>query len=136
MTMILGGWYLGDAQSRQQLPFTLNPSNDDISRVLRYLRGGSGLAGLKRMDIQEPDHRPYEIAVYAEAGRYMPVLREYAADHEHVVRTLKNEQAPAGLGVMMGQSYPAHFIVDDIDLVIQVFREFATHGDVSRALMP
>jgi hypothetical protein len=135
MTLILGGWYLDDGQTRQQLPLALNPSNDDISRILNLLRNRTGLGALRKMDIQDGDYRPYEIAVYAQGRQYVPILREYTPGGEHLARTFKNDLAPGGLIMLMGEAYPANAVVEDFDLAIQVFQEFALSGDVSRSLM-
>lgn len=135
MTLLLGGWHLDDGQNRQQLPVVLNPSSDDILRILGLLRNRTGLGGLRKVDIQEGDYRPYEMAVYAQGRQYVPVLREYTPAGEHLARTFKNNLAPGGLIMLMGDAYPANAVVEDFDLVIQVFQEFAANGDVARARM-
>jgi hypothetical protein len=62
-------------------------------------------------------------------------LREYTPSGEHLARIFKNDLAPGGLIMLMGEAYPANAVVEDFDLAIQVFQEFAMSGDVSRSLM-
>lgn len=133
--LILGGWYVGDMGRHRQLPVIRNPSNDDILHALNALRNRTGVVGLKKENQQVSDHGPYELAVYAEGGKYMLMLSEYDEDGEHDVRTLTNALVPKGLAIMMGESYPANAMVEDLDLVARVLTEFAEKGDVSRALM-
>jgi hypothetical protein len=129
----LGGWYLDERSKRQQLPIVCNPTEDDVLRALNLLREGAGVVVIQNKSA--PEVGPRKIELYAEGGKYMPMLSGRDDDDEYFFRTLVNEAAPKELTAILGEPYPAATVIDNFDLVCQVLKEFANTGDVSEVLM-
>ena len=76
-----------------------------------------------------------ELNLRAEDGRYLLMLGEVHADGEYDVRTLTNPNPKEGEDSIGGEFFGASHIVEDFDLVLRAFCEFAETGNVSHDLM-
>jgi hypothetical protein len=115
------------------IPITRNPSKADVRRLLEPLRGHKAYAGMQHEG--EIGFGKPELNLRAENGRYLLTLGEVDADGEHDVRTLTNSNPKKEDDFIGGEFFGACHIVEDFDLVLRAFCEFAETGNVSHNLM-
>lgn len=75
-----------------------------------------------------------ELELRAEGGRYILMLGEIDAKGDHNVRTFYDPR-PTGGDCIGGEFFGDSNIVEDFDLVLRAFCEFAETGNVSHDLM-
>lgn len=131
--IIFGGWFFDENAKREQLPVVHNPSNEDIDRTLKSMRNKAGVVSMKNSSASESG--PFDLTLYAEGGKYVAMLNERDENDDHVVRTLSNKSANSELTPIMGEMYPSKAVVNDLNLVAVVFKEFARSGNVSTSAM-
>lgn len=114
------------------VPITRNPSQADVQRLLEPLRQSDDVSAAMEYDGHKFDKPTLELR--GEKGRFILMLQDFDADGEAEVRTFLNP-SPKGDGSIWGDFFGASRIVEDFDLVLRAFCEFAETGNVSRDLM-
>lgn len=133
MSIILGGYIMGEDSERQQLPTISDPNYRSIEGVLSSLKEASGVIVLRCQP--EPEAGPYELTMHSDNGSYLLMLNEYDDDGDSGVRTINKPSSDSALIPILGDFYSAKSITRDFQLVCSIFKEFADTGDVSELLM-
>lgn len=130
----LGGYYLdGCDEIRTQLPLINQPSITELINHLTILKVRDGVLALS--NDQEDNYKPYELTLYSDNHNYLVMMVTMLPDSDIEVRTFDTGLRTKELMPMLGEPYGAWSIIQDFDLVIQVFKEFLVTGDVSRKLL-
>jgi hypothetical protein len=128
--MTLGGYFKKDGV-RHQLPLSVNPNALVIEDFIRKVANtGNGVVALRCQPL--PEIGPYELTLSIEGVVFLLVLSEHDKAGEHHVRTPTNEKLENHMIHILEEMYPAKATTDDINFVIEVFKEFAVSGDVSK----
>lgn len=127
--MVLGGYFIDDMGTRQQLAPSLNPERLEVINMVHKI------AEIKKAVLtvqfkEPPNEGPYKLDVYFDSGTFLPLLNVFGEDGDHYVRTYTNEHAANDLVIMLGEKYPASATTGDIDFVCDVLNEFICSGDV------
>lgn len=131
MKTIFGGYNIDAAAQRHQLPVVYDPDESIIEKTIVSISRGSVV-----MKIQpRPDMGPYELMLHVEDDQFLLMLCETDEDDEPQVRTPNVNNSTKGFTTILGEKYPAHSVIRDIQFVYSVFKEFARTGNVSIELL-
>ena len=133
MRTIFGGYIFGVDGSRNQFAPAIDPDDEIIEKIVTVVAGNAGVLVVRRDPT--PEIGPYDLTLYAENGRLLLMLNEFAVDGENNTRTLTNNNSRNELVSILGELYPAKAVTHDFDLVCGIFKEFSHTGTVSKDLL-
>ncbi|PIT16488.1 DUF6911 family protein [Snodgrassella alvi] len=127
------------------LPRIENPTVEQMQQYLEILRTNNGFLSLWKQSKSKPTSPGMEITLYSDNHEtdiqtYMVLLGE-ETEEGYDVRTFynpaapNNPEAPRGMTYMLGDCFAASSTVRNFAMVIHVFAEFLTTGDVSKNLL-
>jgi hypothetical protein len=127
------------------LPRIENPTVEQMQQYLEILRTNNGFLSLWKQLKSKPTSPGMEITLYSDNHEtdiqtYMVLLGE-ETEEGYDVRTFYNPvapynpEAPEGMTYMLGDCFAASSTVRNFTMVIHVFAEFLTTGDVSKNLL-
>ena len=110
-----------------------SPLWSDVIDFLNVLKKSSGSVNIRI--INAPDIGPERLSVEAENGFYLVTLLEYDESGGDV-RSIWNKTPSSGEHVIIrGNYWPERQLTKDFDLVVKIFKEFFTTGNVSTEVL-
>ncbi|QUP54588.1 hypothetical protein GO998_13000 [Ralstonia syzygii] len=106
---------------------------EQMLSVLEMAKGKCAVAGIKMSP--EPDVGAYHLTVEVQGGRYLLALQEYSTDGDNVVRMFLKKSSGHCLVEFFGDMYDERSVLEDFDVVRDVFVQFLGNGDVSREVL-
>ena len=84
--------------------------------------------------VEAPEIGPQSLEVLGEGGYYILTLGEDTGD-DYVVRTFSNSVTSDGDISVLGNRWSRRLACTDLSLVVSIFEEFLSNGDVSREIL-
>lgn len=112
-----------------------NPTWSRVLYSLEKLKSNNGSICLSIID--PPLIGPESLSVRGDSGRYLISMLDNITEDDDEVRSYTNPKVIPGEKEVeiLGDSWDASMVSDDIDLVRRVFKEFYETGNVSRTLL-
>ncbi|MBS9427527.1 DUF6911 family protein [Photorhabdus akhurstii] len=131
--MVIGGFILTCLGEREQLSPVIRPSEQDLYRLLEYMRDRTGVLTIRNNFADESG--PYQLSLYSQDNNYLLLLSEFDIEGEHNVRTPNNDNASGNCIDILGEMHSDKTLVQNFDFIYRVFKEFFNTGNVSKELL-
>ena len=132
MKMLLGGFYYKGID-RVQFDALEFPTENQLLEMLNLLVEKSGIIGLEQVALNEFGNN--ELSLYSENGNYLVMYGTYDEDGDYLVSSLNNSSVKHEMLNVLGEPFPACSVIDDFEVVKEVFIEFLLTGEPSCKLV-